>query len=200
MVRLTIQIADFVQSFEVPTPGAIKLPTCIPPQVYNPVTGRCEVPITTIPGQPPQQVSPPTITATVVNISTLTNAFKTQNIPILVSAVCTNPPAPINGVDATLFIDGQSVAVPTVRNGIAQFYYVFKDPGLHTIRVTIPKSTNCGGDGSASIQVDVSSEIPSTLERLRIEEQARTAAEQQIEAIRQQTRQLLSSQNIRLGI
>jgi len=56
MVKLTIQIADFTQSFEIQIPTApVK---CTLPQVYNPITGKCETPITIC--TPPQIYNPVT--------------------------------------------------------------------------------------------------------------------------------------------
>ncbi len=217
MVVVTIRIAELVKSYDIPvatpqcTPPSILNPVtgkcelqCSYPQIFNPLTGRCEsppsapqAPLLPIAPTPPTPQAPeiaptPVLGGKVINISTLTNAFRTQNVPILVTAVCTSPPSPIDGEDATLYVDGKSVAVQTVIKGITQFSYVF-DTGLHKIQVSIPKSLKCPSEGSASLQIDVSSEVPSTLERLRIEQQVLAATEQQIAAARQQARQLLTT-------
>lgn len=192
---------------------------CTPPQIYNYITGRCESPAI---GQCPtgtvydpitntckptilcpsgteydaatntcKSVLPPTITAKSIKISTLRNAFRTQEIPVLITATCTNPPSLITGEDASLIIDGKVVDTKTVINGIANFSYTFKEAGLHTIRVVIPRSYSCDTDGSSSVQIDISSEVPSTLDRLRIEREAQVAISTEIEKVREETRKSL---------
>jgi len=54
-IPLTITIIDYRYSANITVPSGT--PTCIPPQVYNPVTGRCETPV--IKPAPCPQLSPP---------------------------------------------------------------------------------------------------------------------------------------------
>lgn len=175
-------------------------PQCTYPQVWNPVTGKCEAPATQC--TPPQVLNPvtgkcetpppPTITAKIIKIATLRNAFRTQEIPILITATCTDPPSVVNGEDSALLIDGKVVERKTVIDGSASFLYTFKEAGLHSIRVVIPRSSGCDAEGSNSVQIDISAEVPSTLERLRIEKEAQRVITEQIEAERKKVRESFS--------
>ncbi len=209
MVRVQIQVNDFIQYLEIPlstpeipaglpsVPTTLPITQCPPGQIFDALTNTCK-PITQCPTGTtfdsaknicvPVTVGPPTITAKVIKISTLKNAFRTQEIPILITATCTEPPSIINGEDATLLIDGNVIDRKTVISGTASFAYTFKDAGLHSIRVTIPRSSGCDSEGSASVQIDISSEVPSTLERLRIEREAAAGITAEIERVRQETR------------
>lgn len=216
MVQLVIRINDMVKTYDIPI-QAIQLPQCTYPQVYNPATGRCENPpaIGQCPSgteydpitntcKPSiscpsgtlydsatntcKSTLPPTITAKTIQISTLRSAFRTQEIPILVTATCTNPPSVINGEDASLLIDGKIVSTKTVVGGSVSFSYTFKEAGVHTIRVVIPRSASCDTDGSSSVQIDISAEIPSTLDRLKIEREAQAKISAEIERVREEIR------------
>lgn len=215
MASIQIQVNDFVYQLNIPlqspcTPpqilnlitGKCETPSglCTPPQVLNPLTGKCETPsgLCTL----PQIFNPTTqkceypsgevfITAKKISISTLRNAFRTQEIPIIVVATCTNPPTPIKGEDASLHIDGKIVDTKTVIDGTVSFKYMFKEAGLHNVRVTIPRSTACDTEGSSSVQIDVSAEVPSTLERLQVERKAQEEITAEIERIRKRTRETI---------
>ncbi len=199
------------KTFDIPPLIPSGLPTCTPPQVYNPVTGKCEYPIqectppkvyNPVTGRcetPPiyKPPPPPPSEFKLVRIlpedrPSFPNANEGETIKITATIICKKESIVTKPNDtAYLIIDGANIENKKIEAGVVTFdWQATATPfNIHTICIKVPSTELCKGSGQDCKKITVSPIILSPTEQLVKERESGREQRRLLQESRQKLRE-----------
>ncbi len=215
--RLNIIIRDWstIKDINILTPPPVL--TCTPPQVYNPVTGKCETPTPppVLTCTPPQVYNPvtgkcetptlPTDTRIVKMLpedkSTLPDANEGETVHITATVVCQSGSTISKPSDtAYLIIDGSIADRKPTESGIVTFdWQATAVPiSIHVICVKVNPSSSCRSPGQDCKRITVSPIKLSISEQLAKERQSVSEQKQLLDQARSALRSAIIGAELKI--